>query len=676
MITNKKESLTTMLHYPSQQDNEKVEHPFQKKTTSKWTVEEIIVIVTMPFLYGAATRLPFIYFVIHLTSQFDLDWLTIGLCVACYQGCRVISNIFAIKHPKLSHMLGTSAGLAGYIAVFVVDKNLVLPFVLGTAIVGLSETMSPMQKYVKEIYDKDRKKAQVRIKYQYAFVMIGVVFSFFTGGFVYQYHSINGVAIFGMILESLALVTFFIYSLLLPVKEVKGDSFFFPSTAHSNDEEDEETECKVLVDTSVFPIKYQHTMNEDDLELDKIFVADSDPTAVVAQQERTPEPQKQAEEGENCRFIAFPMTTPRNHSPAASVTNKEEYDDLEMNCPPTMILAAAKASLPPKSNPTDRKGKILLLDVIFQHHPPDDPTVATTEKVPQGEQDGEEEDKEENAGKDASLLVGSGLCIETSPVLLDSSSSHKINLDTLILSANTDYSASDLPATWVNWLLCFTFGIQALTIGYTHGIGPIFLLTQFGAETGAIGVLFSAGSAFGTISAILVTCTSFGNKLLRRIVAPPFDLCFSLGGIAVGAFVTCVPNFAISAVGFILLMAFNDLASTLLTELQASVTTISNYSVLGPSGQIVRRSLNVVTALTGPVLYGIFPRLPYYVTGAITICWAMMLLIMFKFRMKNTSEIISRRVGQPRKSVKRRLSFSTREAVFVSLHTNSEEEQL
>ena len=41
-------------------------------TTTMKAVEELLVIVLLPFLYGAATRLPFIYYVIHLTAHFHL----------------------------------------------------------------------------------------------------------------------------------------------------------------------------------------------------------------------------------------------------------------------------------------------------------------------------------------------------------------------------------------------------------------------------------------------------------------------------------------------------------------------------------------------------------------------------------------------------------------------------
>ena len=110
---------------------------------------EVLLIGVMPFLYGAATRLPFIYFVIHLDQHFELDMLTIGFCVAMYQGSRVITSALATKMVRVSHFMGTAIGLAGFVTVFVSDNDLLVPFVAGMAVVGFSETMSSLQKFSK-----------------------------------------------------------------------------------------------------------------------------------------------------------------------------------------------------------------------------------------------------------------------------------------------------------------------------------------------------------------------------------------------------------------------------------------------------------------------------------------------------------------------------------------------
>ena len=542
-------------------------------------IAEILVICAMPFLYGAATRLPFIYFVIHLDGHFNLDWLTIGIYVACYQGSRVVTSGVSIFAPKVSHLLGTCAGLAGYITVLVCDKDVVAPFVIGTAIVGFSETMSSMQKFAKEMYklDPDRKKAQLMLKFQYAFVMMGVVFAFSIGGFVYQYQKITGVALFGIIIESLALLA------LLVFWGVTSGS----SKAGEGEGEGKGEEMKV----SPFPIK---NLDNEDEEKDLI-------------ENGSPEPRSSS-----------PSTLKKVTFPGNDGKSKEEDQDAQDKMKVSFIVDSA----------SNDKHK-------------------------------DEEDQDAQASTRNSAR---------NP-MARTSIMDKLRMTTLLETANANYSTCDLPATWVNWLLCASFGIEALTIGYNLSIGPIFLLNEFNKGTGIIGILFAVGAASGTVAAIGVTCTKFGNTLMRQIAAPPYDLCFAMGGIAVGVLVAAVPNFVMHVIGLILLMCFNDLGATMMTELQASITTVSNYSLLGPLGQVVRRCLNVATALTGPVLFGVSPRLPYFVAGGITLLWTIMLFIAFKLRMEKTVEEIADKTGRSRESVKYRMSFATTEVIH-SMATN------
>merc|ERR1712160_153719 len=100
-----------------------------------------------------------------------------------------------------------------------------------------------------------------------------------------------------------------------------------------------------------------------------------------------------------------------------------------------------------------------------------------------------------------------------------------------------------------------------------------------------------------------------------------------------------------------------------MTELQASITTTSNYSLVGPLGQVVRRSLNVITALTGPPLFGILPRLPYFVAGGITIVWTIGLYFAFKFRVKTTVKAISLETGCRKGCVRENVNFTLSESI-------------
>jgi len=508
-----------------------------------------LVIGVMPFLYGAATRLPFIYFVIHLAGHFNLDWWPIGLCVGAYQGCRVVVSAASIVAPKTSHFLGTAAGLAGYITVFISDKDLVMPFVAGTAVIGFSETMSSMQKYAKEMFklDPDHQKSQLMFKYQYAAVMCGVVFAFSIGGVVYQKYSINGVAMFGIIIEGSGLLALVVYAALLHERSwrmsMKGG---------------EHRDTDTVMATTV-------AGNEDKVAVAiKHDIIDSKDIEVGVEVNR----------------------------PSSSSESKERDD--------------------------------------FVDHP-----IQTKETLPQTQME-------------------------------DTNVSNCVT--TMIDSANANYPTADLPATWVNYLVCVSFGIEALTIGYNLSIGPIFILNQFQKGTGVIGILFAVGAASGTVVAVGITCTEVGRNLMLKIASAPFDLCFAMGGIAVGVFVAAVPNFEVHVCGLVLLMAFNDLGATLMTELQASITTVSTFSVLGPLGQVVRRSLNVITAVSGPVLFGIYPRLPYIVAGAITLLWTVFLAIAFKLRMESTLQEVADHIGMRWDSLKPKISFRTSEVVRSSIH--------
>ena len=511
----------------------------RRKAQEDWSLRaaEILVIAVMPFLYGAQTRLVFIYFVIHLRENyFPNEWLPIGLYVGAYQACRVVTSALSIWFPIVAHFFGTCAGLVGFTIVLVSDKDLEVPFVVGTAIVGLSETMSSMQKYGKDMYrlDPNRKKSQLKLKYQYAFVMLGVVFAFSIGGVVYEKVKINGVAIFGIGITGSSLLSFLLY-VALPRKNI----------------------------------------------------------------------------------------VPKDEQ-ALETPSVKEQNFSEENA---------------------RRG----------------------EKRIRRDEEASEDEESARAGQE-----------QIEPVA-DQEKTRR--LSTLINLTDAAYPTADLPATWINWLICCTFGIEALTIGYNLSIGPIFLLNEFKRKTTIIGILFAVGEVVGTTLAVGVTCTNLGRRIMQRIAKSPFDLCIAMCGIAVGVLVAAVLTFGAHIAGLLVLMSFNDLAAILMTELQASLTTSSSFSVVGPAGQVVRRTVNVVTAVTGPLLYGLNTRLPYYVAGGVTIFWTVFTSLALKQRREKSVTEVARRTGRRRQSVAARMSFATTEAAQVmgkrnaSLFQVSEDDQ-
>ena len=92
-----------------------------------------------------------------------------------------------------------------------------------------------------------------------------------------------------------------------------------------------------------------------------------------------------------------------------------------------------------------------------------------------------------------------------------------------------------------------------------------------------------------------------------------------------------------------------------MTEFNGSINTESNYAFIGPLGQVVRRSINCLTAVTGPLLFGILPRLPYIVAGSLTLLWTCFLFLAFRRRFESSLGVIADKTGYTPKEIKARV---------------------
>jgi hypothetical protein len=453
-------------------------------------VQQWILVYALPFFYGAITRLPFIYFVIHMRMTFDLDWLSIGFYVGSYQATRVATSVVAIFAPKLAHFSGTSIGLAGNLVVLLSNSNDKTPFIVGTILVGFSETLACMQTYTKSVFDSDLTVLEHKLKVQYAAVMVGVTFAFGLGGFIYQRFGIDGVAIFGVAMSVFELLSLLAYFLL---------------------------EMKPLVDESVT--------------------------------KRT----------DRC----------------TSTNSSESSQDDNVG----------------KSTFSVRKGDEMVAALDF--------------------------------------FLGSGM-----------------------------------GANYLSYILCITFGMESITIGYNLAISPIFITEQFGKSTVVIGIMLGAGAGFGTLVSILMTLTNHGKTLMEKYLPSPYNLFVAMGGISVSVLLASVPSFPVHVIGILFLMGFNDLAALILNEMQGTITTSRAYSAIGPMGQVVRRSFNVITAVTGPLLFSVLPQLPYIVAGVVTALWTLVLVIVIKHRMRSNRKVLDTD-DVPRASLRdfKQMSFTRQEII-------------
>ena len=104
-----------------------------------------------------------------------------------------------------------------------------------------------------------------------------------------------------------------------------------------------------------------------------------------------------------------------------------------------------------------------------------------------------------------------------------------------------------------------------------------------------------------------------------------------------------------------------------------TVTAKDAYLTIGPLGQVIRRFLNVVTAVTGPILYGVYPALPYLVAGVVTGLWTILLVVVISRRSSANYNVIRKAEGvqkgdeEHKKKMHMKMSFSRQEMIARQL---------
>ena len=144
------------------------------------------------------------------------------------------------------------------------------------------------------------------------------------------------------------------------------------------------------------------------------------------------------------------------------------------------------------------------------------------------------------------------------------------------------FSASDFGANYLNYLLYVTFGMEAITIGFNLTITPLYILEQFQKSPGLIGIILAARSAAGNLVGIFITLVPTGKSFMQRFIPSPNDLFLTMEGISVSVFLAAIPIFPVHIIGLLLLMAFNDAASIILSGMQGEITSAKAYSKIGP----------------------------------------------------------------------------------------------
>ena len=151
------------------------------------------------------------------------------------------------------------------------------------------------------------------------------------------------------------------------------------------------------------------------------------------------------------------------------------------------------------------------------------------------------------------------------------------------------FNASGASANYINYILCMTFAMESITIGYNLAISPVYILEQFGKDTASIGLIFGFGAMAGTMLTFFLSFTQYGEKFMAKYLPTPLNIYVAFVGISLSVFMAAVPVFPVHVAGMIFLMAFNDYGAFALSIMQGTVTSEEAYKSVGPIGQIIRR---------------------------------------------------------------------------------------
>ena len=206
------------------------------------------------------------------------------------------------------------------------------------------------------------------------------------------------------------------------------------------------------------------------------------------------------------------------------------------------------------------------------------------------------------------------------------------------------FNKSGVSANYVTYIIAFTFAVESVTIGFNLAISPVYIMDQFEQDTKFIGLVFGFGALTGTLMTFVLSFSDRGKAFMKKYIPSPIDIYVAFVGIALSVFCAAVPNFPIHVIGIVLLMACNDLGSFTINTLQGTINSEEAYKKVGPLGQVVRRAINVITAVTGPRLYSIMPQLPYIIAGSVTLIWAVLIMIVLGKRTKTNQQKVLNKV--------------------------------
>lgn len=183
----------------------------------------------IPFTYQAGTSLPQIYFLIELVDVYETDLYLAGIYLCTSLLMRFAIQSFVAKMPRIVAVIGTIVALTGYLVLFLIselDKNQLSSesnkvneflFIFGNIIIGSNEIISCTTVIAEDdsrlsstssCVDSGNKALLVRgWETQFNIIQLSTVIVYAIGGVVYEYWDIIGIAVTGIVILGVQLIS-------------------------------------------------------------------------------------------------------------------------------------------------------------------------------------------------------------------------------------------------------------------------------------------------------------------------------------------------------------------------------------------------------------------------------------------------------------------------------------
>jgi len=205
-----------------------------------------------------------------------------------------------------------------------------------------------------------------------------------------------------------------------------------------------------------------------------------------------------------------------------------------------------------------------------------------------------------------------------------------------------------------------TQAIAALCIGVFLSTALLSYTQRFPERCDAakVGVLLGIGEALGMI-VILSKSFSLGQgksnksknvtnitngilkRILKAIVSRPLNVPFILMFCSICSMLFSVDNFVVAVTFQIMYSSVNDLSVSLMTELIGTSIPNDQFKYYQGIGQWLRRLGNMITAILGPIFFGIDEKLPFLFFGAIVLIWSLILWVLMYMHAKRIQRNIA-----------------------------------